>query len=150
MTYSRNSITLYAHGVLDTSVMSSSPDKLISMLFNAAQIAVLKAQQAMQADDETGRTSAIAKAIEIIDNGLRTSLRIRDADEQAHNLNRLYFHITQRLAQAEVSNDPAHLHEVLKLLSDLKSAWEGIKPLIAGRTELYYLPRSAGRTSVSV
>ncbi len=150
MSFARNSISLYAHDVLDAPVMSSSPEKLIAMLFNGVQIAIVKAQQHIEAGDGTGRGNAIARAIEIIDNGLRTSLRIRDSDEMAQKLNALYLHITSHLRQADLTHDVRHLEMAFKLLSDLRSAWAGIKPLLSSRNEMHYLPRSAGRNSMRV
>ena len=147
MSFAGNSISLYAHDVLDSSVMSASPEKLISMLFNGAQISIVKAQQHIAAGDAAGRSEAIAKAIEIVDNGLRTALRIRDSDEMARQLNSLYLHITRHHAQANLTNDIRHLDAVVKLLSDLRSAWSGIKPLLSSRNDIYYLPRSAGSNS---
>ena len=141
----RNPIALYAQGGLDQPVLSVSPHKLISMLFNGAQIAILKAEQALQTGDIAGMKKQIEAAIEIIDSGLRTSLSLRHGDCEAANLRALYLHMLQRLAEAKRSQDERPLQAVYTLLSDLKSAWQGVQPVSPVPVEIGYFARSAGR-----
>jgi flagellar protein FliS len=75
---------------------------------------------------------AISKAINIIDNGLKSSL---DADaggkagaELVTNLSALYDYIAQRLMYANLRNDPALLDEADRLLDNISSAWREIDP----------------------
>ncbi len=141
----RNPIALYAQAGLDQPVLSVSTHKLISMLFNGAQIAILKAEQGLQAGDISGMKKQIETAIEIIDSGLRTSLQIRDGDREAKNLRALYLHMMRRLSEAKLSQDSGTLHEVYRLLSDLKSAWQGATPVSPVPVEIAYFASSAGR-----
>jgi flagellar biosynthetic protein FliS len=75
------------------------------MLFNSAQIAILKAEQRLQAGNISGMKKQVETAIEIIDSGLRTSLQIRDSDRESKNLRALYLHMMRRLSEAKLSQD---------------------------------------------
>ena len=44
------------------------------------------------------------------------------------NLDELYRYMTQRLLQANISNEAAWLDEVSTLLREIKTAWEQIPP----------------------
>jgi len=145
MTPRRNTIALYAQGGLDQPVLSVSPHKLISMLFNGAQIAILKAEQGLHAGDLNGMKKQIETAIEIIDSGLRTSLQIRDGDPEAKNLRALYLHMMRRLSEAKLAQDGYKLQEVYRLLSNLKSAWQGVTPVGPVPPKLDYFTYSADR-----
>ncbi len=149
MSLHRSSILLYAEGGLDQPVMSMSPHKLISMLFNGAQIAILKAEEDLQCGDIGGMKKQISVAIEIIDSGLRTSLQIRNGDREAKNLRALYLFMMQRLSEAKLSQDRSQMQEVYKLLSDLKSAWQGVEPVSVTSMEIGYFARSDGRQWVN-
>lgn len=124
----------YARVGLETGVTAASPHKLISMLFEGAQIAILRAQQHMQAGQIAEKGQAISKAISIIDSGLHASLNLEAGGEVAQNLDALYGYMTQQLTQAHLRNDPALLQEVHGLLTELKSAWDAIDPQLPART----------------
>lgn len=82
----------------------------------------------MEAKNIAAKGKAISKAINIIDNGLRASLDKNVGGEIALNLDALYAYMSERLLQANLQNAPDLIQEVIKLLSDLKGAWESIAP----------------------
>lgn len=132
----RSAAKAYARVGLETGVTAASPHKLIGMLFDGAMIAILRAQNHMQAGQITEKGQAISKAISIIDSGLHASLNLEAGGEVAQNLDALYGYMTQQLTQAHLRNDPALLQEVHGLLGDLKSAWDAIDPQAAARAEV--------------
>jgi flagellar protein FliS len=66
----------------------------------------------------------------IIDEGLKSSLDKNVGGELAQNLSDLYEYMCQRLLVANLKNDVAALDEVSRLLTELKGAWEEIRPAV--------------------
>lgn len=116
----------YARVSVETGVLAASPHKLIVMLFEGATVALNTATQQMAAGDIAAKGKAISKAIAIIEDGLRASLDRKAGGEIAANLDALYQYMTGRLVIANRDNDAAILAEVLRLLGELKGAWEAI------------------------
>ena len=105
----------------------ATPHKLIAMLFDGAIAALQRARVSMAAGDVAGRGEAVARAIRIVDEGLRASLDPR-AGEIAANLRELYDYIGSRLLTASLRNDPEPLEEAARLLGELQAAWAQIAP----------------------
>lgn len=118
----------YAKVGIETGVHAASPHKLVSMLFDGAESAVMMASQQMKRGDIAGKGASITKAIRIIEEGLRSSLDTKAGGEIAANLDSLYEYMVGRLLQANLKNSPELLDEVRKLLVDLKGAWNAIDP----------------------
>lgn len=113
----------YAQVGMETGVVAASPHRLIVMLFDGAIIAVQSAIRQMQEANIPAKGKSISKAISIIDGGLRASLDRKAGGEIADNLDSLYEYMSKQLVMANVTNEPAMLEEILKLLTDLKDAW---------------------------
>lgn len=119
----------YAKIGVETGVSSSSPHELIVMLFDGALISLAYAQQHMKAGNISEKGRSISKTIDIIENGLRASLNRDAGGDIASNLDALYSYMNSRLVEANLKNDMMLLEEMHRLLSDLKSAWEAIRPV---------------------
>ncbi|YCA13791.1 flagellar export chaperone FliS [Kushneria sp. AK178] len=124
--YAQRGASTYASVGVETGVMSASPHQLIVMLFDGAMAAIFKAKWAMEHNDIAGRGTAISKAIDIIDGGLRASLDMTRGGELAERLSSLYEYMSRSLLKANVSNDKALLEHVETLLSDIAGAWKEI------------------------
>lgn len=118
----------YAKVGIETGVLAASPHKLVAMLFDGAEAAVLSASHHMKRGDIGAKGAAISKAIMIIDNGLRASLDLKTGGEIGANLDALYEYMVGRLLQANLKNSQELLDEVHKLLADLKGSWNAINP----------------------
>lgn len=118
----------YAKIGIETGVVAANPHKLISMLFDGAIMAVAMANKYVQEGNIAKKGDAINKAMMIIDNGLRSSLRLDAGGDIAQNLDALYDYMSRRLFTAHTKNDSTILDEVHGLLSDLKNAWDAIAP----------------------
>lgn len=144
---SRSGANAYAKVGLETGVVAASPHKLIVMLFEGAITAINNGLTHMKAGQFEEKGRAITKAILIVDEGMRASLDKKSGGEIAANLDALYGYIVQCLLKANLRNDPALLEESLRLLTDLKSAWDAISdtaqpgaqqaPAAAPRTAAY-------------
>ena len=78
--------------------------------------------------DIEAKSALITKAINIIQGGLAYSLNKEVGGEIANNLDALYTYMVQRLYSANIQNDVEAVQEVVKLLVELKGAWEAIEP----------------------
>jgi flagellar secretion chaperone FliS len=116
----------YANVDLETSVQSANPHRLILMLFEAAILAVNKAQRYMEVQNIAMKGMTISKAIQIIDEGLSASLDESQGGDIAKQLKDLYTYMSHRLLLASMRNEPEGLVEVGRLLWELKDAWATI------------------------
>ena len=121
-----NPASAYSKVGLETSVQSASPHQLIVLLFEGARQAVVIARASMDSGDTAQKGSSITKAIDIILNGLRSSLDLEAGGDLAQNLYALYDYMARRLLHANIHNDRAALDEVLSLLSEIHGAWVAI------------------------
>ncbi|HBZ4245475.1 flagellar protein FliS [Klebsiella aerogenes] len=126
--YNRSGTQAYAQVSLESSAMSASPHQLIVMLFDGALNALLRAHILMNQGDIAGKGLALSKAINIIDNGLKSGLDHQQGGEIADNLAALYDYMKRRLMQANLHNDEAAIVEVVKLLENIADAWRQIGP----------------------
>lgn len=122
-------INAYAKVGIDSSVAAADPHKLILLLYQGALLAISSAKNQMLRKDVAAKGRSISHAILIIDEGLRSSLNKNAGGELAQNLAALYEYMSQRLLVANLKNDVAALDEVSSLLSELKGAWEEIRPV---------------------
>lgn len=122
----KRGVNVYAQVSMETGVLAASPNKLIIMLYEGAITACYSAIRHMQISDIPNKGAMISQAILIIERGLRLSLNKKAGGEIAESLDALYAYMSNRLTMANVRNQPELVHEVIKLLTELKSAWEAI------------------------
>lgn len=125
----RTALNSYAKVGMESSVISSDPHKLISMLYQGALLAIANAKNGILRKDIASKGDGIAKAMLIISEGLQASLDQKVGGELAMNLDALYSYMCVRLAHANLHNDMDALDEVAKLLNELKGAWDSIRQM---------------------
>ncbi len=118
----------YAQVGLQSSVMSASPHKLISMLLDGAINSLIRAEIHLQEREIAAKGKAIGKAVNIISNGLAASLDMEKGGELSGNLAALYDYMIRRLTHANLRNDAQAITEVIGLLRDISEAWNQISP----------------------
>jgi flagellar protein FliS len=133
-------VNAYAKVGMETSVISASPHKLIVLLYDGALTAIKSAAVHMAAGNIVEKGAAVAKALDIINNGLRASLDKKAGGEIAGNLDALYVYMTERLLTASLQNNTALLDEVQTLLVDLRDAWTQIGEKPAQPSEMSHHP----------
>ena len=122
----RRGAAAYSAVGVETGISTADPHKLILMLFEGALLQVGTAVIALEKKDIPAKGSAISKAIEIILNGLKVSLDYEAGGDLAERLGALYDYMTQRLLYANLHNSQPAMEEVIKLLTEMKGAWESI------------------------
>lgn len=122
-------IASYRRMDLESDVLGADPHRLIVLLFDGAEAALTRAQACLAAKDINGKSDALVKAIEIINDGLAASLNTESGGELAGNLKALYDYMVSRLIHANIHMDPIAVSEVQKLLGEIAGAWRelGIK-----------------------
>ena len=131
--FSHSGVNEYSRVGLETGVMAANPHTLIIMLYEGAISTCDTAVNHMNNQDIGNKSASISKAITIIESGLRLSLDKKSGGEIALSLDALYAYMSDRLYIANIKNQTEPIREVIKLLQDLKGAWEAIgsKPMAA-------------------
>ncbi len=113
----------------ESKLHAADPHMLIAMLFQGALLAISNAKNAMLRKDTQAKGKAISHAIRIIGEGLRASLDKNVGGKLVQDLDALYEYMSFRLVNANLNNDIEMLDEVTRLLSELKGAWDSIRPV---------------------
>lgn len=116
----------YQQVSLETSVNQASPHQLIVLLFDGALNAIKLAKLYLEKGNIAGKGAAISKAINIIDNGLKSCLDMEKGGEIAVNLDNLYHYISHQLVLANLHNDLEKLVSSYELLDNIAQSWREI------------------------
>lgn len=119
----RRSAKAYADVGLETQVLSANPQQLITLLFQGALAAIMKARLYMQNQDVAGRGMAISKAIDIVDSGLKASVDTEVGGELANNMIATYELVIRNLLLANLNADEDALTLAQTILTNLSDAW---------------------------
>ncbi|HSH98482.1 MAG: flagellar export chaperone FliS [Methylophilaceae bacterium] len=140
----------YSRVGVETGVVAASPLKLVVMLYDGAIAACQSAVLQMNQKNIEKKSALLSKAIMIIQSGLRLSLDKQSGGEIAQSLDDLYAYMSDRLYIANIKNDPELIHEVIKLLIDLKGSWETIEQQGRANTQAkFFSEKSISTSSVS-
>ncbi len=122
----RRSAQAYASVGLETQVMSASPERLIMLLLEGAQQAIAKARLHLRHGNVAERGTAISKAIDIVDSGLKASVNPEQGGEVADSLIQSYELIIRHLMLANMRADDSHLETADNMLGNIAQAWQEI------------------------
>jgi flagellar protein FliS len=110
---------------ISTQVSTADRLQLVVMLYDGAITFLNQAKEKMAAQDAAGKGLYISKALDIIAE-LNASLNFKEGREVATNLFHLYNFMTGHLTRANLNWDAAALDDVLKILIQLRDAWEEV------------------------
>lgn len=139
----------YSQVSLHTEVMEADPHKLIQLLLEGALTRLSMAKHYIEQKDYAAKNEKIGRTIDIVC-ALQESLDHEKGGEVSANLERLYDYISRRLFDANSLNDIDIVNEVMSLLLEVKSGWEGIRESyekMEGQGKLK-TPETGGRLSV--
>jgi flagellar protein FliS len=106
-------------------IQTASPGKLIVMLYDGAIRNLESAKTLFEEKDYEAGTEKRIKAQDIILE-LIGSLDFEKGGKIAKNLNILYSYILNRLRDVDFKNDASGFDESIKILSQLRDAWDKI------------------------
>ncbi|MFW2404650.1 MAG: flagellar export chaperone FliS [Gammaproteobacteria bacterium] len=99
--------------------------QLAGNLMEAAIDRISMARGHIERNEVALKGETLQRAIGIID-GLRASLDFEQGGDIAGNLEALYDYMVRRLVEANMKNDASIVTEVLNLMNDIKTGWDGI------------------------
>ena len=123
--YNQRAINQYQRVGTQGSINDASPHQLIAMLINGALSRLFAAKGHMERKDHAQKGSNISKTIDII-SGLQSSLDMESGGQISANLDALYDYMVRRLSEASTLNDTNIVEEVISLLKEVKTGWDGI------------------------
>lgn len=118
----------YSRVGVESDVMSASPHRLISLLFDGADSAIRTAAIHLRDGNVVEKGKSISRALDIVNNGLLAALDRERGGELAGNMASLYEYIARLLLRANLRDDLDALEEAGRLLGDLAGAWREIDP----------------------
>ncbi|MEW6445839.1 MAG: flagellar export chaperone FliS [Pseudomonadota bacterium] len=133
--YSMGGAARYASVGIQASVDSATPHQLIQLLFDGFLARVKVAKHALARKDYALKGQSVSKAISIL-GGLKDGLDREKGGELASNLYDLYQYVEFRLMQANAANDEDGMDEVIRLISDISSAWAQIPEHLRASTAI--------------
>ena len=112
--------------------------ELIVMCYDKVILNLQQSINHIQDKEILKKNEKIKNSLDII-NELQASLNFEKGDKIAGNLDSLYTYLTSRILQADIDKDFIIFDECINILSELKSAWEGIstgkeEPVLTGNT----------------
>lgn len=107
-------------------IMTASPAKLVLMLYDGA-IRNLERSRNEMGDARTARSATagecLVRALSIVSE-LRSSLDVDGGGPVAQDLDRLYEYALNEISTANLTRDPQHLDNTLRVLRTLKEGWD--------------------------
>lgn len=115
----------YAKLNKSTGVEEANPHQLIQMLYQGVLDNLQQSIGYMERKDHEAKGKTIGRAINIL-GGLQGFLDQEKGGDIARNLDSLYDYMMMRLFEATKENDAAKIHEVISLVREIKTGWDGI------------------------
>ena len=112
----------------ETEILSSSPAKLVQMLYELGIRSIASARVCCREGDILSRGRHINKAFDVFTE-LQNGLDFERGGEIAGNYARLYDYCQRRLLEAHAKQSEPILAEVESLLVDMKDAWQTVVAL---------------------
>ena len=107
-------------------VEGADPHRLIQMLMEGALTRMTQAKGMIEEKNHEGKAKLLGRVMDIIAT-LQSSLDHDNGGDISANLDRLYDYMSRRLLEASSANDVAMVDEVMSLLLEIKSGWDGIR-----------------------
>ena len=133
----------------DMEILTANQGKLIVMLYEGAIRFLKLAADNMHHNTYDVVNTNIIKAQDILTE-LMLALNMEQGGDIASNLFNLYAFMKKQLLEANMKKDASNLHGVIRLLDQLKGAWEEVALKEAGRPEPVLAKRRAEGASFSI
>ncbi|WP_413692409.1 flagellar export chaperone FliS [Psychromonas sp. KJ10-2] len=120
----RRSLQQYKNSSMNN-IEQADPHTLVSLIMQHIQGNLAGAKGAIERKEIENRNTMLTRVIGLIGE-LQNSLDMEKGGEISTNLYDLYAYMIRRVNQATRHNDAEPLSEVLKLITEIKSGWDGI------------------------
>lgn len=108
-----------------TNVETAGRLDLVVMCYEKAIEMLRQARDLYQEKQFEGKATKLKGAMEIL-NQLQCCLNFEKGGAIAKNLDAIYTYLTRRLLEGDIKKDLTALDEAIRILSDLKEAWQKI------------------------
>ena len=122
----KSGATQYQKVNVTSEVLDADPHRLIQLLMEAALTRMAQAKGAISRNDMEEKARLLGRVNEIIQT-MQSSLDHTQGGEIAQNLDKLYDYMLRRLIAATRHNNVEMIDEVMGLLLEVKSGWDGIR-----------------------
>jgi flagellar protein FliS len=129
----------------DNAILSASPSRLLTMLYDRLLLDLNVAKDALDGGDHAIADYRLSHAVEII-SALAGSLRL-DVWDGAEGLLGLYIYLSNALLHTRVNKDVALVVEAIALLEPLRQAWHQAADSLASQPS-WEVDASNDRTEV--
>lgn len=126
--YSRTGQSAYAQVSLESQLAGATPHQLITMLLEGAVNAMLRAKIYFDQGNIARRGEMISRAINIIDNGLRSALNHEVGGKISEELESLYEYVSRNLLLFNLNQTPEELPHLIEIMSNISTTWKEIEP----------------------
>ena len=103
-------------------IRTATPTELVVLMYDSAISALQQARDFMHSGDIAGRARCLNKASSILTE-LQATLNFEAGGEIARSLDRLYAYMRNSLFEATTRQDVSPIDEVVRLMTNLRSAW---------------------------
>ena len=121
MNYSMKRSSVYK----ETSIRTSSPTRLVVMLYQGAIRFLRQAVNEIEVNDFMAKGQSVDRAVAIIQH-LQSTLDMKGGQAISQELDRLYTYSLTRIFAGSAKLDRKPIEEAIQLLTTLLSAWEEI------------------------
>lgn len=139
----------YSRVSIETEISNADPHRLIQLLLEGALTRLAMAKQHIESNDIENKNLKLSQVVDILGT-LQESLDHEKGGEISGNLERLYDYISRRVFDANRLNDIDILNEVMGLLLEVKSGWEGIRESYEEMKNKGQFQPVQGKSSLSV
>ncbi len=126
--YIKSGQNAYAQVSLESQLAGATPHQLITMLLEGAINAMVRAKIYFDMGNIPKRGQMISRAINIIDNGLRTSLNHEVGGHITEEMESLYEYVSRNLLLLNMQQDPEPLAHLIEIMTNLSTTWKEIEP----------------------
>lgn len=126
--YTKSGQSAYAQISLESQLAGATPHQLITMLFEGAINAMLRAKIYFETGKIAKRGEMISRAINIIDSGLRASLNHEIGGAVTEEMESLYEYVSRNLLLLNLQQDPEQLPHLIEIMTNLSNTWKEIEP----------------------
>jgi flagellar protein FliS len=122
---------------LENMVANANPVRLVIMLYEKAINCLENALELRDTEDfdvQRSKYEEMGRALEII-SVLDAVLDMEKGGEIAKNLREIYRSLTDELTYQMLKEDKERLEKVIKILKNLKSAWEDVERIHYGKAQ---------------